>query len=592
MVLISPGVEVNLKDFSDYTSSTSSCIAGIIGTGTKGPSVALVTNVSQFEETFGKPDTKSYGAYAAIEFLKQGNQLYYQRVLKRGTRATSGVEGVDKLIFTAVEEGVEANKLTIDVTLNDDDSTLDIEVKKEAATLEEYRFMSMAPDSTEYVPKQINGVSKLITVQVMATGAAATKSFTLAGGTSGAVKAVSVPKEEEKDKPAVFTSKTVDMTVNGGKVTITEPDGLGYADYTLTSSTGEALERFAGINLLDENDPRFLATVLTTYSNYLEVTIPTEASSLEGEYLLDGATDGAAELTSADYLHEDGPINGFSNPNVYPISILAIPGVTDVEVLNAALAMCENRQDTMLICDVPYGMSTAQARDWTNADGAWSGKHAPFDSYLQAFYGPWGNLSDSYNSGKIIPVPPTVFILPRYAYADKVGGLGSSPAGVDRGRVQNIVSLERQLTQGEADAWYGGRNIINPVMNFGLSGICINGQKTAQRRASALDRINVVRVVTHVRRQVLEISRHFLYESNNTSTYQRWLSVIDPMLESLKNSRVIEEYMVSMDEQFVTDYDRDNSRLPGKISIKPTKLVEFVSIDLEINNQSTRYLDN
>ena len=129
-------------------------------------------------------------------------------------------------------------------------------------------------------------------------------------------------------------------------------------------------------------------------------------------------------------------------------------------------------------------------------------------------------------------------------------------------------------------------------MNFGLSGICINGQKTAQRRASALDRINVVRVVTHVRRQVLEISRHFLYESNNTSTYQRWLSVIDPMLESLKNSRVIEEYMVSMDEQFVTDYDRDNSRLPGKISIKPTKLVEFVSIDLEINNQSTRYLDN
>lgn len=591
MVLISPGVEVNLQDYSDYTTSASSCIAGIIGTSTKGPSVALVTSVEQFENVFGKPDTKSYGSYAAIEFLKQGNQLYYQRVLKRGEKATSGVEGVDKLLFTAVEEGTASNALTIDVTKNEDDETVNISIKRDLLELEDYRFLSMDPDSTEYVPKKINGVSNLITVQVSATGAAATKVFTLSGGTEGATKATSTP-DTEKTKPAVFSTKTVDMTVNGGKVTITTPDTLGYADYTLTDSKGEVLERFAGVNIKDATDPRYIADVLTAYSSYLEVTIPTDADPLNGSYSLAGAKDGASELTTSDYLHRKGPIATFSDANVYPITVLAIPGITDVQVLKAAIDMCEVRQDVMLLCDIPYGMSNSQAIDWTNASGAWSGKHTAFDSYLAAFYGPWANLTDVYNGGRLIPVPATLAVLPRYAYAEKVNGLGSSPAGVNRGRLQNIVSLERQLTPGEADAWYGGRNIINPIMNFGVDGICINGQKTAQRRASALDRVNVVRVVTHVRRQVLQISRQFLFESNHTATYQRWLSVVDPMLEALKNARVITDYVISMDEEFVTDYDRDNSRLPGKISIKPTKLVEFIDISLRLDSQTTSYLEN
>jgi hypothetical protein len=590
MSLSSPGVEVNLQDFSDYTSSPSTCVAGIIGTGTKGPVSALVTTVDQFIRTFGKPNGKAYGPYAAIEFLKQGNQLYYHRVVKKGTRAVAGNEGTDKLLFTAVDEGESSNDLEIVVTNKSEDSTVSIVINKKSVKQEEYSALSTNADSVDYIPKRINGTSKFITVQVQPTGSITDKTYTLAGGTNGATKATSTPVGEHANAP-VFTSKTVDITVNDAVITITEPDSLGYGDYTLTSSNGTSLERFAGVNLTDVNDTRYLPLVLERYSEYVEMTVSTETKTLSGKYTMAGAYDGASELEPSDYISSGGPIEAFSNPNTFPIDVLAIPGVTDAGVIHTAVALCEQRKDVMFITDVPYGMSVEERKNWANASGSWSGRHAAFDSYQQAIYGPWVNISDTYNNGKLLAVPPSVVVLPRWAYSDKTGGIGLAPAGIDRGRLANVVSLEYQLSQGDCDAWYGGRNVINPIVNFGTNGIVINGQKTTQRKATALDRINVVRVINYVRKQVLQLSQNFLFESNHPVTYTRWVGVIEPMLDALVNSRTITAYQVQMDETTVTDYDRDNSRLPGRIAIQPTKLIEFVEIDLRVDNQSVTYIE-
>ena len=591
MVLSSPGVEVNIRDFSDYTSSPSTCIAGIIGTGAKGPVSALVTSVDQFIRTFGKPDGKAYGPYAAIEFLKQGNQLYYHRILKQGVRAKAGIDGTDKLSISAIEEGEEFNGITVELLNEVSDETLTLTIKKAGQEQEKFEKLSMNPDSVDYVPKKINGISNFITVQILPTGSFPDKTFTLEGGRSGASRATSTPLGETKVNPPVFTSKTVDITINEGVVTLTEPDNLGYCDYTLTNRKGEAVERFAGVNIVDRTDPRYLDVVLQDYSDYLEVVIPSTASDLAGEYTLAGSYDGSNELVPEDYISANGPIEAFSNSNTFPIDILAIPGVSDASVVHAAVGMCETRQDVIFITDVPFGMSTQEVVNWANASGSWSGRHAPFDSYLQAIYGPWGKMADTYNNGVRIDVPPSVMVLPRYAYSDRTGGVGVSPAGIDRGKITNIVSLERQLTQGDSDAWYGGRNVINPIMNFGVSGIVINGQKTTQRKSTALDRINVVRVINYIRKQVYQISLGFLFESNHPVTYQRWVTAVDPMLDALKNAGTISDYQIKMDETTVTDYDRDNSRLPGSIAIKPTKLSEFIDISLRVDNQSTVYID-
>lgn len=591
MTLSSPGVEVNLKDYSDYTSSPSTCIAGIIGTATKGPISKLVTSVAEFVTTFGSPDGKAYGPYAAIEYLKQGNQLYYHRILKQGTTATAGVDGTDKLIFTARNEGSEFNGYDIVITNNTPSETIKLEIKKADTVQETFDDLSMNPDSVDYVPKRVNSESNFVTVQVLPTGSYPDKTLTLSGGTTGASKAKSTPLDDTKKNPIVFTSKTVDITINSGRVTITEPDNLGYCDYTLTNSKGSALERFAGVNIVDATDPRYLPLVLEQYSDYLEATVPANADTLDGKYVLDGSYDGSSQLTASDYISANGPIEAFNDVNSYPIDILAIPGLTDASVIHSAVSMCESRQDVLFVTDIPYGMSTQEAVSWANASGSWSGKHAAFDSYLQCIYGPWAVYTDTYNGGKLIDVPPTVMVLPRFAFSDSTGGIGLSPAGMTRGKVQNVVKLERVLNTGDADAWYGGRNVINPIRSYGVSGIVISGQKTTQRKSSALDRINVVRVVNYIRKQVTQVSLNFLFGANQGDTYTRWVAAVEPMLDALKNAGTIGDYVVSMDETSVTAYDRDNSRLPGKIKIRPTKLVEFIEIDLQVDNQSAVYLE-
>lgn len=736
--MLSPGTQVTVQDYSDYTASQSTSVIGILGPANKGPlKPTLVTSAKQFIKTFGSPDGRSYGQYAAIQFLSQGNQVYYQRVIHGGAIATSGDEGTDKFTFVAIQEGSNFNGIKIKLTPNTDKNTATIVISSsEDKVLETYDDLSLDSNDVNYVSKVVNGNSSYIEIEQHSTGGITEKTFTLSGGEDGGADAVG------GNDDISFTSLTFDSTLNGSKVRLSKKDFTGYFDYTLLDENNRVMESFATVTD-DPDDDRYLPKILSLYSSYLNASLTNENNivqpvldtskyqsvnisdlkaatpvsitdghtpvlrvytddgkasywlantkglTVEGHesdedeffsilkdngfvwsdktqlpyadntaiynvaalayllsttvgidgstgthtdgvtvnktdadlktwittnqitsinatpvvtpsnidnqtYELSGGRDGVDGITSADYIGDENSGTGIyamSNPDAFTIDIFEIPGMTDPDVLQAAVKMVSDRGDSFLIADVPFGLKPQDAVDWTNGQGTWSGQHEAFDTSFMAFYAPWAQIRDTYTN-KLIWLPPSAIVAPRYAYTDSVAGPWMAPAGADRGKITGIIQLEYTPTLGERDLMYGNRNIINPIVNMGVTGTIINGQKTAQRQPTALDRINVRRLVNYIQRIVQQATQYFVFEQNDSTTWTRWQTVIEPKLEALKNSEAISAYKIQMDDQTVDTDDLENGRMPGLLAIKPIKSAEFIPITLRIDNQSAVYNDS
>lgn len=586
----SPGSEVIIQDYSDYISETSSCIIGILGTARKGPlKPTLVTSVPQFISTFGEPDGTSYGPYGAIHYLGQGDQVYYQRVIHGGATASAGVAGTDKITVRGKDTGTEYNGISVKFDVAKIESNIiSITVNdKDGNKLEEFGDLSTNNDDPKFITKVVNTDSSYIEVSFNTAGSYPAKDLVLEGGEDGGMNATS----ETED--VTFTSLTFDSTLNGAKIKLSDKDFTGYFDYTLVDANGEQLESYITVSD-DKSDNRYLPKVLDQYSNYVSCIIhktEEEAVISDSEYVLSGGLDGTAGLAMDDYIGEELKGTGLyalSNPDAVTVDLVTIPGITDPSVIQAADKMCSDRGDAFLITDIPFGLRPQEATEWTNGEGAWKGKHQAFDSSNMAFYAPWGQIRDAYTN-ELLWLPPSVLVAPRYAYTDRVGGPWLAPAGADRGKIPGVIQLEYTATKGERDLMYGNRNVINPIVNMNVTGIIINGQKTVQRKPSALDRVNVRRLVNYVQRKLQVLARSFLFEQNTSVTWTRWLTVVEPMLDTLKNSGAITDYKAMMDETTISSDDLENGRMPGYIAIQPVKSAEFIPIYLRIDSQSTTY---
>jgi hypothetical protein len=267
-------------------------------------------------------------------------------------------------------------------------------------------------------------------------------------------------------------------------------------------------------------------------------------------------------------------INAVSNPDEYDINMLVTPGIIHKHhsiVTNHAIDKVEARADAFYVMDgSDIDDSVAQAvSNVTNLD----------TNYVATYY-PWVRMDDPSRSSGTIYVPPSVVIPGVIAFTDSVAHEWFAPAGLNRGGLTNVRMTKKKLTHTDRDTLYEGR--VNPIASFPGQGVVVFGQKTLQAKPSALDRINVRRLLIRLKKFIASSSRFLVFEQNDSSTRARFLNIVNPFLESVQANSGLSAFKVVMDDSNNTPDVVDRNQLVGQIFIQPTRTAEFIVLDFSV----------
>jgi hypothetical protein len=280
-----------------------------------------------------------------------------------------------------------------------------------------------------------------------------------------------------------------------------------------------------------------------------------------------------ARSTSSGSVGYSKAINALSNPDEYDINLISTPGINrelHPAITQKVIDMCEDRQDTFYIADfTDYDSSITVATEQANS----------VDSNYVACYYPWMKTIDS-NTNKLTTVPPSTLLPAVFASSDRLSAEWFAPAGLNRGGITGAVSVLNRLTHSERDTLY--ENKVNPIATFPGQGIVAFGQKTLQDKASALDRINVRRLLITVKKFIASTSRYLVFEQNTTETRNRFINTVTPYLEGIQQRQGLYAFNVVMDDSNNTPDVIDRNILAGAIFLQPAKTAEFIVIDFNI----------
>jgi Phage tail sheath protein subtilisin-like domain/Phage tail sheath C-terminal domain len=280
----------------------------------------------------------------------------------------------------------------------------------------------------------------------------------------------------------------------------------------------------------------------------------------------------AASAGSVGYIKA---LNVISNSDEYDINMIVTPGITIANhssIINKAIEVAEDRGDAFVVADPVIQGSSADTAVAAVSDSG-------IDSNYIATYWPWVKILDT-DKNKPVWVPPSV-VLPRVmAYNDSVAYEWFAPAGLNRGGISEAVDIELKLNQATRNDLY--ENKINAIATFPNQGVCVWGQKTLQAKPSALDRINVRRLLITLKKFIASSSRYLVFENNTTATRQRFLNIVTPYLETVKARQGLYAFRVVMDETNNTPDVIDRNIMYGQIYLQPAKAAEFIILDFNI----------
>ena len=267
--------------------------------------------------------------------------------------------------------------------------------------------------------------------------------------------------------------------------------------------------------------------------------------------------------------------NILSNDDQYDFNVLTTPGILQSlspEIINSAIDMVAERGDAFYPFDLsPLGTSVGSTISQIQGSG--------IDSNYAATYYPWVRVLDS-SVNKPIYVPPTVILPGLYAQSDGRSAEWFAPAGLNRGGLGGVLEVKNPLKRTERDSLY--EESINPIATFPGQGVVIWGQKTLQQQPSALDRINVRRLLIALKKFIASSSRYLVFENNTTQTRNRFLNIVNPYLESVQQRQGLYAFKVVMDDSNNTPDVIDRNQLVGQIYLQPAKAVEFIVLDFNV----------
>ena len=275
-------------------------------------------------------------------------------------------------------------------------------------------------------------------------------------------------------------------------------------------------------------------------------------------------------LSPSDYTSS---INLLNNKDDYKFNLLTAPGLNSSDhstPVNLLVTTAEARQDCIAVVDLD-GYGTGISTVISNA--------ASFDSSYAATYFPWLQTLDP-NTGQAVFVPASTLIPGVYAFTDASSDAWFAPAGLTRGALGNVTKAERKLTTTNRDSLYEAN--VNPIATFPGSGVVVFGQKTLQKRASALDRVNVRRLLIALKGYISQVSDNLVFEQNTIATRNTFLAQVNPYLESVQQRQGLYAFKVVMDDTNNTPDVIDRNQLVGQIYLQPTRTAEFIMLDFNV----------
>ena len=268
-------------------------------------------------------------------------------------------------------------------------------------------------------------------------------------------------------------------------------------------------------------------------------------------------------------------LDTISNPDEIDINLIVTPGILTANASNICtkvIEVCEERGDAFYVVDGVNSLTgAAVASAVTQA--------ANFDTNYAAMYYPWVRVFDA-TVNKFLFVPPSVVVPGVYSFNDKVAFPWFAPAGLNRGSLTTVTEPYSRLTHAERDELYEGK--VNPIAIFPQVGVCVWGQKTLQTKPSALDRINVRRLLIKLKKFIASSTRYLVFENNTTATRNRFLNIVNPYLETVQQQQGLFAFKVVMDETNNTPDVIDRNQMKGEIFLQPAKAAEFIIVDFNI----------
>ena len=296
-------------------------------------------------------------------------------------------------------------------------------------------------------------------------------------------------------------------------------------------------------------------------------------------------------------------IDTVADPEFVDMNLLTAPGLTKDSLTEHMVNTCEDRADALALVDLAsiyipsheeYQANKADRIGTTPIAAANALKDRRIDSSYGATFYPWVQTRDE-GTGQFVWIPPSVAMMGVLASSERRSDVWFAPAGFNRGGLTDgaagipILNVTERLTSKNRDTLYDAK--INPIASFPSTGIVVFGQKTLQERASALDRINVRRLVIYLKKQISIISNKILFEQNVKATWNRFIALVEPFLSNVKSQFGITDYRLILDESTTTPDLIDQNILYAKIMIKPARAIEYIAIDFVILSTGASFDD-
>jgi len=567
--IVSPGVFTNEVDQSFLPAGVQAIGAAVVGPTQKGPAgiPTIVSSYSEFVQTFGGKFTSGSGAsensykyltnYAAQEYLKYADTLTVVRILAgdyapatttvtasgvaansftlttladgAGMNSGGGTEGTNNVLSFGTE-----NNLRWEVTSkNDSKGTFNLLIRrgddtsKRKIILEQYTNLNLDPNSPDYVARRIGDQ-----VQTLRDSGTSDPFLQLSGS---------------------FMNKSKYVRVSGVRQTYNYLDTNGNIRVAAASGSLPAVGSGSFENGSDGN--------IEQPQKFYELI---EDANVQG-YDPDTASKGGTAYSDA--------IKLLKNQDEYDINLITLPGLVNAvhgSTIGELVQMCEDRSDCFAVIDpVLYGRTISDAT--TQAEAR--------DSNYAAMYWPWIKMPDN-DLGRNVWVPASTVIPSVYAFNDRVAAPWFAPAGLNRGGIDIAVQTERKLTHANRDTLYESN--VNPIATFPNAGVTVFGQKTLQKKSSALDRINVRRLLIAAKKFIASTTKFLVFENNTAATRNRFLSIVNPYFENVQQRQGLFAFKVVMDETNNTPDVIDRNTMVGQIFLQPAKAAEFIVIDFNI----------
>lgn len=431
---------------------------------------------------------------------------------------------------------------------------------------------------------------------------------------------VDTPVDGQQERPigeAVITIRAAEKGSYGNKLVLrteTKQVQTGqnssedhYNAYVILD--GKEVSVYQRVSWTDESSSKFLPKLLEN-----DAYINMDAEDEDGNFVLEQLPDGDWLLGTADLPEgvsslianvidysvgtngweqdQDGVINSMDadfmnalkkiyNPEVYDFNLVCAPGSAASQVQNEIQTLCESRHDCFGIIDAaPFGYGLGVKENLNHVSEINSMNENLNSSYVGAYW-PWLQDYDADNK-QYVWLPPSIYALTQMVYTDNVADPWYATAGLSRGKV-TALDVEYSPTRQERDVLYGESNIINPIVKFVGEGIAIWGQKTAQRTQSALDRINVRRLMIYAEKLIARMARGFLFEQNDAANWAAFARQANAILEPIRQRRGLTTYQVVCDASTNTADLINQNIMSGKIFVQPTKTIEFIEVEFTIN---------